>query len=68
MGKRNAVVIDDGTPYGRGLADGFAGGFAAAGRAIAARRSVKVGGHRSPRPHRRPAAGFKEVDEIAGEP
>jgi branched-chain amino acid transport system substrate-binding protein len=43
MGKRNAVVIDDGTLYGQGLADGFAGGFAAAGGAIAARRSVKVG-------------------------
>jgi branched-chain amino acid transport system substrate-binding protein len=42
-GKRNAVVIDDGTLYGQGLADGFAGGFAAAGGTIAARRSVKVG-------------------------
>jgi len=43
MGKRNAVVVDDGTLYGKGLADGFAAGFAAAGGAIAARASVKVG-------------------------
>ena len=43
MAKRNAVVIDDGTLYGKGLADGFATGFAAAGGAIAARQSVKVG-------------------------
>jgi branched-chain amino acid transport system substrate-binding protein len=43
MGKRSAVVVDDGTLYGQGLADGFAGGFAAAGGAIAARHSVKVG-------------------------
>src|SRR5580704_2380190 len=43
MAKRNAVIVDDGTLYGKGLADGFAGGFAAAGGAIAARASVKVG-------------------------
>ena len=43
MGKRNAVILDDGTLYGQGLADGFAGGFAAAGGAIAARHGVKVG-------------------------
>jgi branched-chain amino acid transport system substrate-binding protein len=43
LGKRNAVVVDDGTLYGQGLADGFAGGFAVAGGAIAARHSVKVG-------------------------
>ena len=43
MGKRNAVVVDDGTLYGKGLADGFAAGFAVAGGAIAARASVKVG-------------------------
>jgi branched-chain amino acid transport system substrate-binding protein len=43
MGKRNAVVVDDGTLYGKGLADGFAQGFAAAGGAIAARRTVTVG-------------------------
>jgi len=27
MAKRNAVVIDDGTLYGKGLADGFVAGF-----------------------------------------
>jgi branched-chain amino acid transport system substrate-binding protein len=43
LGKRNAVVVDDGTLYGQGLADGFASGFAAAGGAIAARQGVKVG-------------------------
>jgi branched-chain amino acid transport system substrate-binding protein len=43
MGKRNAVVVDDGTLYGKGLADGFSGGFAAAGGAIVAHASVKVG-------------------------
>jgi branched-chain amino acid transport system substrate-binding protein len=43
MGKRNAVVVDDGTLYGQGLADGFADGFAAAGGVIAARHGVKVG-------------------------
>jgi branched-chain amino acid transport system substrate-binding protein len=43
MGKRNAVVIDDGTLYGKGLADGFGAGFATAGGAVAARASVKVG-------------------------
>ncbi len=37
------VIVDDGTLYGRGLADGFAGGFVAAGGAIAARTSIKVG-------------------------
>jgi hypothetical protein len=31
MAKRNAVIVDDGTLYGKGLADGFSGGFAAAG-------------------------------------
>src|SRR6516165_3662130 len=36
MGKRNAVVIDDGTLYGKGLADGFSGGFMAAGGTVAA--------------------------------
>jgi branched-chain amino acid transport system substrate-binding protein len=43
MGKRNAVIVDDGTLYGKGLADGFGGGFAAAGGAVAARASVRVG-------------------------
>jgi branched-chain amino acid transport system substrate-binding protein len=43
MAKRNAVVVDDGTLYGRGLADGFVAGFAAAGGVIVTRQSVKVG-------------------------
>jgi branched-chain amino acid transport system substrate-binding protein len=43
MAKRNAVIVDDGTLYGKGLADGFGGGFTAAGGAIATRASVKVG-------------------------
>ena len=43
MGKRSAVVVDDGSLYGKGLAEGFSGGFTAAGGAIAARTSVKVG-------------------------
>jgi branched-chain amino acid transport system substrate-binding protein len=43
MGKRRAVVIDDGTLYGKGLADSFAQGFEQAGGAVAARRSVEVG-------------------------
>jgi branched-chain amino acid transport system substrate-binding protein len=43
LNKRNAVVIDDGTLYGKGLADGFVQGFEAAGGAIAARRGVTVG-------------------------
>src|ERR1700676_4015224 len=43
MGKRNAVIVDDGTLYGKGLADGFGGGFAAAGGAIAAGAGGEVG-------------------------
>jgi branched-chain amino acid transport system substrate-binding protein len=43
MAKRNAVVVDDGTLYGKGLADGFVAGFEAAGGTIVARQSVKVG-------------------------
>jgi branched-chain amino acid transport system substrate-binding protein len=42
MGKKRALVIDDGTPYGVGLADQFIAGFSAGG-AIVARKSVKVG-------------------------
>lgn len=42
-GKRRAVVLDDGTVYGKGLADGFVTGFEGAGGAVAARESVKVG-------------------------
>jgi branched-chain amino acid transport system substrate-binding protein len=43
QGKRRAVVLDDGTVYGKGLADGFVKGFESAGGAVAARESVKVG-------------------------
>jgi branched-chain amino acid transport system substrate-binding protein len=42
MGKKRALVIDDGTPYGVGLADQFVGGFKSGGT-IVDRRSVKVG-------------------------
>ncbi len=42
-GKRRAIVLDDGTVYGRGLADGFVKGLEAAGGSIAARESVKAG-------------------------
>jgi branched-chain amino acid transport system substrate-binding protein len=43
MDKRKAVVIDDGTPYGKGLAQSFAAGFQRNGGEIAARLAVKVG-------------------------
>ena len=43
MGKRRAVIVDDGTPYGKGLADSFAKGFEAKGGAVLARQAVKVG-------------------------
>lgn len=39
MGKKRALVIDDGTPYGIGLADQFAAGFGAGGT-VTGRRSV----------------------------
>lgn len=42
MGKKRALVIDDGTPYGAGLADQFVAGFGAGGTVVA-RKSVKVG-------------------------
>jgi branched-chain amino acid transport system substrate-binding protein len=42
-GKRRAVVLDDGTVYGKGLADGFVTGFEGAGGAVAARESVRMG-------------------------
>jgi len=42
MGKKRALVIDDGTPYGTGLADQFVAGFGAGGTVVA-RKSVKVG-------------------------
>ena len=42
-GKRRAVVVDDQTAYGRGLADLFAGAFAKLGGTVVARPTVKVG-------------------------
>jgi len=42
MGKQRAFVVDDGTPYGVGLADQFVAGFVSGG-AIVDRKSVKVG-------------------------
>ena len=43
MGKQKAVVVDDGTPYGKGIADQFSSGFAAAGGAIVKRWTAKAG-------------------------
>jgi branched-chain amino acid transport system substrate-binding protein len=43
MGKHRAVVVDDGTQYGKGLADSFVKGFGAKGGAIVTRLGVKVG-------------------------
>jgi len=42
-GKRRAVVVDDQTAYGKGLADLFAGAFAKLGGSVVARPAVKVG-------------------------
>jgi branched-chain amino acid transport system substrate-binding protein len=42
MGKKRALVVDDGTPYGVGLADQFVAGFSSGGT-IVERKSVKVG-------------------------
>src|ERR1700682_6169046 len=42
MGKRRALVVDDGTPYGVGLDDQFIAGFSREGTLVA-RQSVKVG-------------------------
>ena len=42
-GKRRAVVVDDQTAYGKGLADLFAGAFAKLGGTVVARHTVKVG-------------------------
>src|SRR5579864_8675718 len=41
--KAHAVVVDDQTPYGKGLADAFADGFTRAGGTVEKRASVKVG-------------------------
>src|SRR6516162_7631416 len=43
MGKKAAVVVDDGTPYGKGIADQFSSGFEAAGGAVAKRWTAKAG-------------------------
>ena len=43
MGKKAAVVIDDGTPYGKGLADQFISGFQGAGGRIVERSTAKAG-------------------------
>jgi branched-chain amino acid transport system substrate-binding protein len=43
LSKRRAVVIDDQTAYGKGLADLFAGTFARLGGTVVARPVVKVG-------------------------
>jgi branched-chain amino acid transport system substrate-binding protein len=43
MGKRRAVVLEDGTPYGNGLADSFVSGFENKGGTIVLRQGVKVG-------------------------
>ncbi|MBR0801387.1 branched-chain amino acid ABC transporter substrate-binding protein [Bradyrhizobium jicamae] len=42
MGKKRALVVDDGTAYGVGLADQFVAGFGSGGTVVA-RKSVKVG-------------------------
>jgi branched-chain amino acid transport system substrate-binding protein len=42
MGKKRALIIDDGTAYGTGLADQFATGFGAGGTVVE-RKHVKVG-------------------------
>lgn len=43
LGKRRAVVVDDQTAYGKGLADLFAGAFASLGGSVVARPAVTVG-------------------------
>jgi branched-chain amino acid transport system substrate-binding protein len=43
MGKKTAVVVDDGTPYGKGIADQFSSGFAAVGGAVVKRWTAKAG-------------------------
>jgi branched-chain amino acid transport system substrate-binding protein len=43
MGKKAAVVVDDGTPYGKGIADQFSTGFAVAGGAVVKRWTAKAG-------------------------
>jgi branched-chain amino acid transport system substrate-binding protein len=43
MGKHRAVIVDDSTQYGKGLADSFVKGFEAKGGVIVTRTQVKVG-------------------------
>jgi branched-chain amino acid transport system substrate-binding protein len=43
MGKRRTVVLDDGTTYGKGLADGFVTGFEQKGGTLLLRQSVHGG-------------------------
>jgi branched-chain amino acid transport system substrate-binding protein len=43
MSKRRAIIVDDGTAYGKGLADSFSKGFEAKGGAVLGRDQVKVG-------------------------
>jgi branched-chain amino acid transport system substrate-binding protein len=43
MAKKAAVVVDDGTPYGKGIADQFSSGFAAVGGAVVTRWTAKAG-------------------------
>ncbi len=43
MGKEAAVVVDDGTAYGKGLVDQFSSGFTAAGGAVLTRWTAKSG-------------------------
>jgi branched-chain amino acid transport system substrate-binding protein len=43
MGKRKAVVVDDQTTYGRGVADLFAQAFGRVGGQVVARQTVTVG-------------------------
>src|SRR5215470_18225754 len=42
MGKKRALVVDDGTAYGTGLADQFVAGFSGGGTVVD-RKSVRVG-------------------------
>src|SRR5215831_4027317 len=43
MGKRRTIVFDDGTTYGKGLADGFVTGFEQKGGSVLLRQSVHAG-------------------------
>jgi branched-chain amino acid transport system substrate-binding protein len=43
MGKKEAVVVDDGTPYGKGIADQFSSGFAAVGGVVVKRWTAQTG-------------------------